>query len=102
MISGFQPDGLGSIPSSRSNARLIQLVECHSYKVEVVSSSLTVSTIFPDRLMGKSSVFGTEVLRSSRGWGAIWVCSSAVEHPPFKRKVEGAAPSIPTNYKVYS
>ena len=56
MISGFQPDGLGSIPSSHSNARLIQLVECHSYKVEVVSSSLTASTIISDRLMAGQQV----------------------------------------------
>lgn len=27
MILGFQPSGLGSIPSSRSNARLTQMVE---------------------------------------------------------------------------
>ena len=32
MILGFQPSGLGSIPSSRSNARLTQMVEWFPYK----------------------------------------------------------------------
>ena len=46
------------------------MVEQVPYKDEVKGSSPLLSTIFPDRLIGKSSVFGTEVLRSSRGWGA--------------------------------
>lgn len=46
-------------------------VECQFYTLDVVGSNPAPSTIFPDRLIGKSSVFGTEVLRSNRGWGAI-------------------------------